>query len=76
MIKVLNVPYLYASLYKTAEICKDNKEIEIIVPDKLSLYMEKFLFEHLNISASFNIKVSTLNRFAKKRCIVDENKQI
>lgn len=78
MIKILNVQSLYSALYKTLEFCNENpnKEIEIIVPDKLSLFMEKFLFEHLNISASFNIKVSTLNRFAKKSCVFDRDKQI
>ena len=32
--------------------------------------------EQLKISASFNIKVSTLNRFAKKSCFVEKEKQI
>ena len=47
-----------------------------MVPDKLSLFMERFLFEKLNISASFNIKVNTFNRFAKKNCIIPKDKQI
>lgn len=51
-------------------------EIEVIVPDKLSLFMERFLFEQLHISASFNIKVSTFNRFAKKGLVIDKEKQI
>ena len=38
--------------------------------------MEKFLFERMNICASFNIKVSTLNRFAKRSCIIDKENQI
>jgi len=78
MIKVLNVKSLYSALYQTVEFCRQNKQenIDIIVPDKLSLFMEKFLFERLNISASFKIKVSTLNRFAKKTCNVEKNKQI
>lgn len=78
MIKILNTPSLYSSLYEVVEFCKENKneKIEIVVPDKLSLFMEKFLFEKLNITASFNIKVSTLNRFAKKNLEVDENKQL
>ncbi len=78
MIKVLNVGSLYSSLYATVEFCKEHKEeeIEIIVPDKLSLFMERFLFEKMNISASFNLQVSTLNRFAKKTCEVDKSKQI
>ena len=78
MIKILNVPSLYSSLYKVVDFCKEhsNEKIEIIVPDKLSLFMERFLFEQMNISASFNIKVSTLNRFAKKSCVVEKEKQI
>ena len=78
MIKILNVKSLYSALYKSVEFCNINseEEIEIIVPDKLSLFMEKFLFEHMCISASFNIKVSTLNRFAKKSCVVEKDKQI
>ena len=78
MIKITNVKSLYSALYGVVEYCKKNEKekIEIIVPDKLSLFMEKFLFEHMNIDASFNIKVSTLNRFAKKTCIVEKEKQI
>ena len=78
MIKILNVKSLYSALYQAVEFCKNNanEEIEIIVPDKLSLFMEKFLFEHMNITASFNIKVSTLNRFAKRACVIDKDKQI
>ena len=38
--------------------------------------MEKFLFEHLNISASFDIKISTLNRFAKRKCVIEKERQI
>ncbi len=78
MIKVLNVPSHYSALYKTVDFCKErvNETIEIIVPDKLSLFMEKFLFEHINITSSFNLKVSTFNRFAKKSIAVDKEKQI
>lgn len=78
MIKIINVPSLYSSLIKTVEICKDNinKNVEIVVPDKLSLFMEKFLFEHLNICSSFNIRVNTLNRFAKRSFEIDKSKQI
>ena len=78
MIKIQNVSSLYSALYSVAEYCKSrlNEKIEIVVPDKLSLFMEKFLFEQLNISASFNIKVSTLNRFAKKNLDIDKSKQI
>jgi len=71
MIKIINTPSLYVSLYETVNFCKNKtEEIEIIVPDKLALYMEKFLFEKLQISSSFNLKVSTLNRYAKRKCVV------
>ena len=78
MIKVLNVKSLYSALYKTIDFCRENDGslIEIIVPDKLSLFMEKFLFEHMNMDSSFNINVSTLNRFSKKSCVVEKEKQI
>jgi len=78
MIKVLNVKSFRSALYGTIKFCKENEkeEIQIIVPDKLSLFMERFLFEHMNIDSSFNIKVSTLNRFAKKSCVVESEKQI
>ena len=78
MIKVLNVNSFYSGLYQAVEFCKSypNENIEIIVPDKLSLFMEKFLFEQMNISASFKIKVSTLNRFAKKGCLISKEQQI
>ena len=73
MIKVKNVQSLYESLYEAVNFCKvyKNEKVEVVVPDKLSLFMEKFLFEHMNITASFNLKVSTLNRFAKKNCFED-----
>lgn len=77
MIKVINTQSLYTSLYEAVDFCADNKgEIYIIVPDKLSLFMEKFLFEKLDICSSFDIKVSTLNRFAKKCFTVDKTNQI
>lgn len=78
MIKLLNVASIYSALFKVVEFCKENdgEEIEIIVPDKLSLFMEKFLFERLNISASFDIKVSTLNRFAKRKLVLPKENQI
>jgi len=72
MINLINTASLYASLYETVELCKKygNEKIEIIIPDKLALFMEKFLFEKLNIKSSFNLHVSTLNRFAKRKCLV------
>ena len=78
MIKVINVPSLYSAMYQAVESCKinKNKQVEIIVPDKLSLFMEKFLYEKMAIVSSFNIKVSTLNRYAKKSCFVEKEKQI
>ena len=77
MIKILNTKSLYASLYEAVRFCKENTnyEINVIVPDKLELFMEKFLLEKINISASFKIKVSTLNRYAKRKLSID-NKNI
>ena len=66
MISMVNTPSFYGAL----------GEIEIVVPDKLSLFMEKFIFEQLNISASFDIKISTLNRFAKRGLELDKSSQI
>lgn len=78
MIKLYNVESLYSALYGVVGFLNLHKDenVEIVVPDKLSLFMEKFLFEHMNIEASFNIQVSTLNRFAKRTCAVDKKNQI
>lgn len=78
MIRIINTQSLYEGLYKTVEFCKKykNDDLDIVVPDKLSLFMERFLFEKLNLVSSFNIKVSTLNRFAKKNCFIPKDKQI
>jgi len=76
MIKVQNVASFHDSLIELLEYVQTVENIEIIVPDKLSLYMEKFLFERLNIESSFNIKVSTLNRFAKKNVEIKKENQI
>lgn len=69
MIEIVNVKNLTTALKGAIDFCRNNidENIEIIVPDKLSLYMEQYIFDELNIESSFNIKVSTLNRFAKKR---------
>lgn len=37
-----------------------------IVPDRMTLTTEKSIFEHLNISSTFNIEVITLSKFANK----------
>jgi len=78
MIKILNVPSFYSAMYGVADFCREHgdEEVEVIVPDKLSLFMEKFLFEALDIESSFNLQVSTLNRFAKKSCEISEDKLI
>ena len=72
MIKVTNVSSLYDSMLYAVEFCKEHngKTVEIVVPDKLSLFMEKFLFEKMNLVSSFNIKVVTFNRYAKRNCVV------
>ncbi len=78
MIKVTNVVSLYDSLYYAVEFCKKHEDdiVEVVVPDKLSLFMERFLFEKLGIEASFNLKVVTFNRFAKRTCVVGKEQQI
>ncbi len=78
MIKVFNVASLHAGLYKAVEFCKANKErtIDVVVPDKLSMFIERFLFEKLDIKASFNIKINTLNRFVKSTLTIDKTKEI
>ncbi len=78
MIRLINTPSFYSSLYEVADFCLQNstQEIYIIVPDKLTLFMEKFIFEQMGISSSFNIKVSSLNRFAKKNFAIDKQNQI
>ena len=78
MIRIINAKSLYSGLYKAVEFCKKQikEDIEVVVPDKLSLFMERFLFEKLNLTSSFNIKVNTLNRFAKKNSFISKDKQI
>ena len=78
MIKVINSRSLYESLFAVVDMCanRKNEKIDIIVPDKLSLFMERFLLERMNICSSFNICVSTLNRFAKRSFVVDKEKTI
>lgn len=78
MINVVRVQNFEDALFSAVDFCGKNltSRVEIVVPDKLSLFMEKFLFEQLNLTCSFNISVSTLNRFAKRNLIVDKDKQI
>ncbi len=69
MINVVNVPSTKSALKYVVDFCKGrlDEDIQIIVPDKLSLFMERYLFDSLDISSSFNLKVSTLNRFVKRK---------
>lgn len=78
MIKVVQTGSLSSALNYAGVFCTQNngQKIDIVVPDKLSLYMERFIFEYLHISASFNINISTLNRFAKRNNVIDKTKQI
>ncbi|MBR1988358.1 MAG: hypothetical protein IKA36_04895, partial [Clostridia bacterium] len=78
MIKLINVSSLQESLNAVVSFCKENKlqEIDIVVPDKLSLFIEKYIFDKMNIQASFNIHINTLNRYAKKNIEIDEDKKI
>ncbi len=77
MINEINVPSLNAALFAAADFCKDcDCVVDVVVPDKLSLFMERFLFKQLNLTASFSLRVSTLNRFAKRNLDVDKSRQI
>ncbi len=77
MINVINTPSLSDALNEAVNFCNSKTEdINIIVPDKLSLFMEKYVFEKLNIESSFNIKVNTLNRFAKRNITLSSDKTI
>ena len=62
--KAKNLPHAIQSVFSqvknlTGKIC-------LLVPDKLTVTLEKKLFEYLNIEASFDIEVSTLTRFSNK----------
>ena len=48
------------------QIKQTKGKICIIVPDKLSVTIEKQLFEYLNICASFDIEVITMTRLSQK----------
>lgn len=78
MITLVNTASLFSALNYAVDFCKQNDgcKIDIVVPDKLSLNMEQLIFENLQISASFNINVATLNRYAKRNNPVDKSKQI
>lgn len=78
MIKLVNLNSFDEALDFVPDFCanKLNQNITIIVPDKLSLFMEKHIFEKLNLKASFNLKVSTLDRLVKKDLALDKSKQI
>ena len=64
ILKSLNLKH---SIDNTISIIKQlgDSNICVIVPDKLSATMERLIFEKLNLECSFNINVSTLNRFSK-----------
>lgn len=78
MIKLVNLNSFDEALNFVPSFCADKltQNITIIVPDKLSLFMEKHIFEKLNLKASFNIKVSTLDRLVKRDLALDKSKQI
>ncbi len=78
MIKLVNLVSFDQALEFVPSFCSDKlmQDINIIVPDKLSLFMEKHLFESLNISASFNLRVVTLDRLVKKNMDLPKTKQI
>ena len=64
LLKSLNLKH---SIDNTIAIIQQlgNSDICVVVPDKLSATMERLIFEKLNLDCSFNINVSTLNRFSK-----------
>ncbi len=76
MLNLTDCPSIYSALYGVANFCRKTGEVVVLVPDKLSLFMEKFVFEQLNLTSSFDILISTLNRFAKKTLTIDKSKQI
>ncbi len=77
MINLVNLPSLHDALDEVVDFCRnEGGEINIIVPDKLSLFMERYIFEKLQIEASFDIKVSTLNRFAKRTLNISQDSEI
>lgn len=78
MIKLVNLNSFDEALDFVPSFCADKltQNITIIVPDKLSLFMEKHIFEKLNLKASFNIRVSTLDRLVKRDLALDKSKQI
>lgn len=78
MIKILNLPSFDESLDYVADFCLDklNTGATIIVPDKLSLFMERYIFESLKLDVSFNLKVSTLDRFVKRNVVFEKTKQL
>lgn len=78
MINIANVASTKSALNYVIEYCSKriNENIQILVPDKLSLFMERYLFERLDIGASFNLRVSTLNRFVKRRNPISLDAQI
>ena len=62
--KVLNLRHaITASL---EQLKNEDGKVCILVPDKLSVTMEKELFSYLNIESSFNIEISTITRFSQK----------
>ncbi len=76
MLKLINTKNFPLALDDLFDRIKGEKRVQIVVPDKLSLFMEKFLFEKMNICSSFNIKVSTFNRFAKRNLDIPKEKEI
>ena len=78
MINVKNVQSLSSCFNDFKEFLNENldDEFTIIVPDKLALFMERYIFEATGIESSFNLKVVTLNRLIKRDLDVDETKKL
>lgn len=64
---ILKVYNLRHAIMASLEAIKDeHNKVSIIVPDKLTVTMERELFSYLNIDSTFDIEVITLTRFSQK----------
>lgn len=65
--KLLKAPNLKSAMSATFEEIKNTSgSICLILPDKLTVTVEKQLFEYLNIDSCFDINITTLTRLSQK----------
>lgn len=64
ILKVYNLRHAIQVALK--DVSQNDGKISIVVPDKLTVTMEKELFSRLNIGSTFNIEVITLTRLSQK----------